>query len=432
MSIRTEETFSDDEGSAYLWLFAAGHLLLLWSSVIHHRHRVTLESVIRPGRSGHMVRPHLGSNQCANVNGKFQCQTGDCASGQIPCNGAGGIPPVTLAEFTLAANNGQDFFDISLVDGFNLPLSIAPQLGSGGCTPVSCSANMNAVCPPELQVKGSDGGVVACNSACLAFNQPQYCCTESYGTPQTCPPTNYSNIFKSQCPQAYSYAYDDTTALASCTADPTADSSASQLRELVISAGPVYTAKGKATGSFGAGSSKGNVSEHDRGLEEVFDSLETLKKLPHEAPSLAPKLAGKGNKENTDVNLQERDNSVAAKGSIVQMDSSLNSRAVPGPGQRNHMAVRIVEEGQRGVLWEVGDCSMSGPIRSSGARSAQRLAASAKADWISLPLSNVTSKPSLANTGIDGNVRTLSGDRPTDISTANIVQEVLDGVSKQV
>ncbi|KAK8666128.1 hypothetical protein V6N13_006280 [Hibiscus sabdariffa] len=331
MSIRTEETFSDDEGSAYLWLFAAGHLLLLWSSVIHHRHRVTLESVIRPGRSGHMVRPHLGSNQCANVNGKFQCQTGDCASGQIPCNGAGGIPPVTLAEFTLAANNGQDFFDISLVDGFNLPLSIAPQLGSGGCTPVSCSANMNAVCPPELQVKGSDGGVVACNSACLAFNQPQYCCTESYGTPQTCPPTNYSNIFKSQCPQAYSYAYDDTTALAS--SDPTADSSASQLRELVISAGPVYTAKGKATGSFGAGSSKGNVSEHDRGLEEVFDSLETLKKLPHEAPSLAPKLAGKGNKENTDVNLQERDNSVAAKGSIVQMDSSLNSRAVPGPGQ---------------------------------------------------------------------------------------------------
>ncbi|KAK8495163.1 hypothetical protein V6N11_049814 [Hibiscus sabdariffa] len=155
--------------------------------------------------------------QCADANGKFQCQTGDCASGQVPCNGAGGIPPVTLAEFTLAANNGQDFFDISLVDGFNLPLSIAPQLGSGGCTPVSCTANMNAVCPPELQAKGSDGGTVACKSACLALNQPQYCCTGQFGTPQTCPPTNYSNLFKSQCPQAYSYAYDDRTALASCT-----------------------------------------------------------------------------------------------------------------------------------------------------------------------------------------------------------------------
>ncbi|KAK8621776.1 hypothetical protein V6N13_081209 [Hibiscus sabdariffa] len=155
--------------------------------------------------------------QCADANGKFQCQTGDCASGQVPCNGAGGIPPVTLAELTLAANNGQDFFDISLVDGFNLPLSIAPQLGSGGCTPVSCTANMNVVCPPELQVKGSGDGTVACKSACLALNQPQYCCTGEFGSPQTCPPTNYSNLFKSQCPQAYSYAYDDRTALASCT-----------------------------------------------------------------------------------------------------------------------------------------------------------------------------------------------------------------------
>ncbi|XWS55903.1 hypothetical protein CRYUN_Cryun09bG0040000 [Craigia yunnanensis] len=156
--------------------------------------------------------------QCTIENGKFQCATGDCASGQVSCNGAGGIPPVTLAEFTIAANNGQDFFDISLVDGFNLPLSLAPQLGgSGGCTPINCTANVNAICPQELQVKGSDGSIVACKSACLAFNQPQYCCTAAFNTPQTCPPTNYSNIFKSQCPQAYSYAYDDKTALATCT-----------------------------------------------------------------------------------------------------------------------------------------------------------------------------------------------------------------------
>ncbi|XWS66805.1 hypothetical protein CRYUN_Cryun05aG0232300 [Craigia yunnanensis] len=156
--------------------------------------------------------------QCTNVNGKFQCETGDCASGQVLCNGAGGNPPVSLAEFTLAANNGQDFFDISLVDGFNLPLSIAPQLGGlGGCTPVSCTANVNAVCPQELQVKGSDGSVVGCKSACLAFNQPQYCCIGAFSTSQTCLPTNYSNIFKSKCPQAYSYAYDDKSALASCT-----------------------------------------------------------------------------------------------------------------------------------------------------------------------------------------------------------------------
>ncbi|XVE96573.1 hypothetical protein REPUB_Repub02eG0234400 [Reevesia pubescens] len=113
-----------------------------------------------------MVRSFWARTQCTNM---------DCASGQVSCNGAGGIPPISLAEFTLTANNGQDFFDISLVDGYNLPISIAPQGGSGGCTPVNCTANVNIVCPQELQVKGSAGSVVACNSACLAFNQPQYC-----------------------------------------------------------------------------------------------------------------------------------------------------------------------------------------------------------------------------------------------------------------
>ncbi|MBA0625199.1 hypothetical protein Godav_010427 [Gossypium davidsonii] len=76
--------------------------------------------------------------QCTNVNGKFQCQTGDCPSGQVPCNGAGGIPPVTLAEFTLAPNNGKDFFDISLVEALtclfrsphNQPMVQAPMVAS--------------------------------------------------------------------------------------------------------------------------------------------------------------------------------------------------------------------------------------------------------------------------------------------------------------
>jgi hypothetical protein len=40
---------------------------------------------------------------------------------------SGEIPPVTLVEFTLASNNRQDFFDVSLVDGFNLPISVMPQ-----------------------------------------------------------------------------------------------------------------------------------------------------------------------------------------------------------------------------------------------------------------------------------------------------------------
>ncbi|KAF5473709.1 hypothetical protein F2P56_005680 [Juglans regia] len=168
---------------------------------------------VQPKWSGRMwARSH-----CSNTNGKFTCGTADCGSGQITCNGAGGIPPASLAEFTLADNGGQDFYDISLVDGFNLPVSITPQGGSVGCQSTSCPKDVNQVCPPELAVKGSNGEVIACKSACEAFNQPQYCCSGDYGVPERCPPTKYSKIFKDQCPQAYSYAYDDKTSTFTCT-----------------------------------------------------------------------------------------------------------------------------------------------------------------------------------------------------------------------
>ncbi|KAK6943897.1 Thaumatin family, partial [Dillenia turbinata] len=142
-------------------------------------------------------------------SGKFTCATGDCASGQIPCNGAGGIPPATLMEITLNGYGGQDFYDISLVDGFNVPISMTPS--NQGCSATSCPANVNAACPPELAVKGAHGSVIACKSACLAFGDPRYCCSGDHSTPETCPPTQYSAMFKTQCPQAYSYAYDDKT-----------------------------------------------------------------------------------------------------------------------------------------------------------------------------------------------------------------------------
>lgn len=160
--------------------------------------------------------------QCSTDSaGRFTCLTADCGSGQVTCNGNGGAPPASLAEFTIAANKGQDFYDLSLVDGYNLPLSVAPQGGSGNkCTLTSCTGNVNRVCPSQLAVKGPNGNVIACKSACAALNQPQYCCTGKFNKPETCPPTNYSMIFKKQCPQAYSYAYDDSTSTFSCTGGP--------------------------------------------------------------------------------------------------------------------------------------------------------------------------------------------------------------------
>ncbi|KAI3837988.1 hypothetical protein MKW92_038635 [Papaver armeniacum] len=149
-------------------------------------------------------------------SGKFVCVTADCGSGKVECNGAGAIPPATLLEFTLNGHGGKDFYDTSLVDGYNLPASITPQGGSGSCSSTACSGNVNSVCPPELSVMGAAGNVIACKSACEALRQPQYCCTGAHNIPETCPPTNYSKIFKKACPQAYSYAYDDSTSTFTC------------------------------------------------------------------------------------------------------------------------------------------------------------------------------------------------------------------------
>ncbi|KAH7662933.1 Thaumatin family protein [Dioscorea alata] len=158
-----------------------------------------------------------GRTGCStDIAGKFSCATGDCASGTMSCSGAGAIPPATLAEITLGTNGSPDFYDISLVDGYNLPMSLIPVGGQGSnCKPAICSQNINRMCPTNLQVNG-DGGVVACKSACEAFGDPKYCCTGVYGNPNSCKPTYFSSLFKSACPSAYSYAFDDLTSTFTC------------------------------------------------------------------------------------------------------------------------------------------------------------------------------------------------------------------------
>lgn len=64
-----------------------------------------------------------------NGNGQGRCATGDCGD-KLKCNGAGGVPPVTLAQVTLSGDGGKDFYDISLVDGFNIPVQVRRFLGS--------------------------------------------------------------------------------------------------------------------------------------------------------------------------------------------------------------------------------------------------------------------------------------------------------------
>lgn len=145
-------------------------------------------------------------------SGHGSCSTGDCGSGQLECNVAGAAPPATLAEFTLGSGS-QDFYDVSLVDGYNLPMIVEGSGGSGTCASTGCATDLNRRCPAELKVDG--GG--ACKSACDAFGTPEYCCNGEYGSPSTCKPSMYSQLFKSACPKSYSYAYDDASSTFTCT-----------------------------------------------------------------------------------------------------------------------------------------------------------------------------------------------------------------------
>lgn len=166
---------------------------------------------------------------CTGTGNNFRCETGDCGPWVECSNGGvprGGKPPVTIAEFTLNGYGNQDYFDISLVDGFNLPMTIKvetpddSQQGEYWCTSPECTTDINKVCPSELAVDGASG-VVACNSGCMRFDTDEYCCRGACcATPDTCTPdkwaVNYPKIFKDACPQAYSYAYDDPTSTFVC------------------------------------------------------------------------------------------------------------------------------------------------------------------------------------------------------------------------
>ncbi|XP_031118517.1 thaumatin-like protein 1 [Ipomoea triloba] len=143
--------------------------------------------------------------------GGGNCATADCGP-SVECNGAGAIPPATLAEFTIGSGGGKDFYDVSLVDGYNLPINVEAVGGLGACGSTGCAADLNRICPNELRAK--DG--LACKSACGAFAKPEYCCSGAYSSPSTCKPSVYSRMFKTACPTSYSYAYDDATSTFTC------------------------------------------------------------------------------------------------------------------------------------------------------------------------------------------------------------------------
>jgi hypothetical protein len=115
----------------------------------------------------------------------FSCLTGDCASSTMECDGRDSFSPATIAVFNLnAKSNRVDYFGVSVVNGYNLPMMVEPQVGSGSgdCLMTGCMVHLNKICPLELKMmRGRD--CIACKST----GQPL---------------SKYSESFKKACPHA--------------------------------------------------------------------------------------------------------------------------------------------------------------------------------------------------------------------------------------
>ncbi|XP_073107604.1 thaumatin-like protein [Elaeis guineensis] len=184
---------------------------------------------VNPGTTGGRVWARTGCSFDGNGNG--HCQTGDCG-GKLACTAYGGSPPSTLAEFTLNQFQNLDFIDISLVDGFNVPMDFRSTSESSslyiqyttdnslvdrfnvsmdfsptsGCSRgIRCTADIVGQCPNELKAPGG------CNNPCTVFKTNEYCCNSG-----SCGPTFYSRFFKDRCPDAYSYPMDDQNSTFTC------------------------------------------------------------------------------------------------------------------------------------------------------------------------------------------------------------------------
>ena len=150
-------------------------------------------------------------------DGNGSCDSGDCI-GLLKCGGAAGSPPATMVEMTLGTTRSAlHYYDVSLVDGFNLPVSVVAVGGSADCGTAACEVDLNVCCPSRFEMR-KGGKVVGCRSACQALKTDKYCCTGEFASPEKCRPTLFSTLFKSLCPRAYSFAFDDNTSLQTCKA----------------------------------------------------------------------------------------------------------------------------------------------------------------------------------------------------------------------
>jgi hypothetical protein len=157
------------------------------------------------------------------------------------CAGDGNAGRGSLVQLNLPAE-GTDFYDVSLVDGFNVPMAMIPvsaypSTQDEPCRPASCAADLTVVCPDELLRYDDDGAVAYCASTCRACDPclecddcadptspacrgcgafAEFCCTG-----QACEANEHTMLWKSLCPDAITHPED--AGARTCTQQPDYD-----------------------------------------------------------------------------------------------------------------------------------------------------------------------------------------------------------------
>ncbi|CAK5041359.1 unnamed protein product [Meloidogyne enterolobii] len=93
------------------------------------------------------------------------CITGSCGNGVLECNGLEGQIPASLAEFTLNGDGGLSYYDVSYVDGSNIPLQIIPIAGTfngavGNCKEISCTEDQRNLDLQKYNIEMKDNNAV--------------------------------------------------------------------------------------------------------------------------------------------------------------------------------------------------------------------------------------------------------------------------------
>ncbi|KAG0586748.1 hypothetical protein KC19_2G114000 [Ceratodon purpureus] len=143
-------------------------------------------------QNGGQQQKDVGASWPGGLFWGFPSGSGDAGQGNAA------KPQANLAEFTIGSN-GQDYYDLSNVNAYNLPLMINPTNTNGDtisgshCGTLSCTINnLNSFCQAPNRLTGTPG------NGCYNVDGPGN------------NPTAGTQAFKNACPSSYAYSKDDT------------------------------------------------------------------------------------------------------------------------------------------------------------------------------------------------------------------------------